>query len=232
MALITSADSRWWNLSDLKIFMDSREHKERRKYAERRFKAWGYDYEIKQLPYGDYVCGNTVIEWKTTIDFIQSLLDGRLKKETIDQANHFPYHFVFIVGSIDVACYSIKKYTKLKNFHKTQFFSAMASLLTYTSVVTFKDDKEAFQCMKYVFEKCNATNNRVVRPVEKLSRNPCYNFLIAIPRISQKRAENIVTLHNLKTLNGLMKLNKEKLLAVDGIGESLADEILKALGKK
>lgn len=232
MALITSADSRWWNLSDLKIFMDSREHKERRKYAERRFKAWGYDYEIKQLPYGDYVCGNTVIEWKTTIDFIQSLLDGRLKKETIDQANHFPYHFVFIVGSIDVACYSIKKYTKLKNFHKTQFFSAMASLLTYTSVVTFKDDKEAFQCMKYVFEKCNATNNRVVRPVEKLSRNPCYNFLIAIPRISQKRAENIVTLHNLKTLNGLMKLNKEKLLAVDGIGESLADEILRALGKK
>lgn len=219
-------------MSDLKVFMDSREHKERRKYAERRFKAWGMDYEVKQLPYGDYVCGNVVIEWKTTIDFIQSLLDGRLKKETIDQANHFPYHFVFIVGSIDVACYSIKKYTKLKNFHKTQFFSAMASLLTYTSVVTFKDDKEAFQCMKYVFEKCNATNNRVVRPVEKLSRNPCYNFLISIPRISQKRAENICTLHNLKTLKGLMSLNKEKLLAVDGIGESLADEILRALGKQ
>jgi ERCC4-type nuclease len=212
--------------------MDSREHKERRKYAERRFKAWGMDYEIKQLPYGDYVCGNTVIEWKTTIDFIQSILDGRLKKETIDQANNFPYHFVFVVGSVDVACYTVKKYTRVKDFHKTRFFSAMASLLTYTNVVTFKDEKEAFQCMRYVFEKCNDTNRRIVRPVEKLSRNPCYNFLIGIPRISQKRAENIVALHNLKTLKDLLKMNKKKLLAVDGIGESLADEILQALGKK
>ena len=219
-------------MTDLKIYIDSREHNQRKKYAERRFKAWGYPYEIKQLPYGDYVCGNTVIEWKTTIDFIQSIFDGRLKKETIDQANHFPYHFVFVIGSVDVACFEWKRYTKYVNFHKTQFFSAMASLLTYTSVVTFKDDKEAFQCMKYLFEKCNDTNRRVVRPVEKLSRNPCYNFLIGIPRISQKRAENICTLHNLKTLHDLMKMDKKKLLAVDGIGDSLADEVLKALGKK
>lgn len=218
-------------MSDLKVFMDSREHKERKKYAERRFKAWGMDYEIKQLKYGDYVCGNVVIEWKTTIDFIQSIYDGRLKKESIDQANNFPFHFVFVVGSVDVACYEWKRYTK-RNFHKTHFFSAMASLLTYTNVVTFKDDKEAFQCMRFVFEKCNDTGNRIVRPVEKLSRNPCYNFLVSIPRISQKRAENIVALHNLKNLRDLLKLDKKKLLAVDGIGESLADEVLRALGRK
>lgn len=214
----------------LKVFIDSREQK-RIDYAIRRCKAWGMDYEVKQLLYGDYVCGNTVIEYKTTVDFISSVLDGRLKKESIDQANHFPYHFVFVVGDIDVACYQVKKYTKVKNFHKTKFFGAMASLLTYTSVVTFKDDKDAFKCMRYIFEKCNDTNRRVVRPVEKLSRNPCYNFLVGIPRISQKRAESICTLHNLKSLNDLIKMDKTKLLAVDGIGESLADEILIALGK-
>lgn len=218
--------------SDLKIYMDSREHKDRRAYAERRFKSWGVDYETKQLLYGDYVCGNTVIEWKTAIDFIQSLLDGRLKKETIDQANAFPFHYVFVVGSIDMACYQIKKYTKLKNFHKTIFYSAVASLTTYTNVLLFPTERDAFQCMRYIFEKCNDTKRRIVKPVEKLSRNPCYNFLVGIPRISQKRAENIVTLHNLKTLRDLMNLNKKKLMAVDGIGESLADEILKALGRK
>lgn len=219
-------------ISDLKIYMDSREHKERRKYAERRFYSWGVDYEVKQLRYGDYVCGNTVIEWKTTVDFIQSLLDGRLKKETIDQANHFPFHFVFVVGSIDMACYQIKTYTKLKNFHKTRFYSAVASLVTYTNVLLFQNERDAFQCMRYVFEKCNDTNRRVVKPVEKLSRNPCYNFLVGVPRINQRRAENIVALHNLKTLNDLMKMNKKKLMAVDGIGESLADEILRAMGRK
>lgn len=211
--------------------MDSREHKERRKYAERRFIAWGFDYEETQLQYGDYVCGNCVIEFKTTIDFIQSIYDGRLKKETIDQANNFPYHFVFVVGSIDVACYEWKRYTK-RQFHKTHFFSAMASLLTYTNVVTFKDDKDAFACMRFVFEKCNDTGNRIVRPIEKLSRNPSYNFLVGIPRVSQKRAESIVSMHNLKTLRDLLKLDKKKLIACQGIGDGLADSILEAIGKK
>ena len=197
--------------------MDSREHKQRRVYAERRFKSWGCDYEIKQLRYGDYVCGNTVIEYKTCIDFIQ--------------ANAFPFHFVFVVGSIDMACYQIKKYTKKTKFHKTSFYSAMASLVTYTNVLYFPNQKDAFQMMKFVFEKCNNTNQRIVKPVEKLSRNPCYNFLVGVPRISQKRAEAIVTLHNLKTLRDLMNLNKKKLMAVDGIGESLADEVLKAMGR-
>ena len=219
-------------MTDYTLYVDTREHKNRRNYVKRRCKSWGWDYVEKQLPYGDYVVGNTVVEYKTSIDFIQSLLNGRLKKETIDQANHFPFHFVFIVGSVDVACYTIKKYTKLKNFHKTEFYKAVASLMTYTNVIIVQTENDAFKLMKYVFEKCNDTGNRVVRPVEKLSRNPCYNFLVGIPRISQKRAENICTLHNLKTLKDLIKLDKKKLLAVDGIGESLANEILKALGKR
>ena len=75
--------------SDYKLYIDSREHK-RIPYAKARCMSWGWDYEIKQLRYGDYVCGNTVIEWKTTMDFISSVIDGRMKKEAIDQANHFP----------------------------------------------------------------------------------------------------------------------------------------------
>lgn len=219
-------------MNEKTLYVDVREHKERRKYVERRCKAWGWDYVEKQLLYGDYVYGNTVVEYKTTIDFIQSLFDGRLKKEAIDQANHFPYHFIFVVGSVDVACYTIKKYTRIKDFHKTNFYSAVASLMTFTNVIILPDEKDAFKLMRYVFEKCNDTKRRAVKPVDKLSRNPCYNFLVGVPRINQKRAENIVALHNLKTLRQLVQLDKEKLLAVEGIGESLADEILKAIGKK
>lgn len=187
--------------------------------------------EVKQLPYGDYVCGNTVIEYKTSLDFIQSVINGRMKKEAIDQANNFPYHYVLIVGDVDVACHMFKKYTKKRNFHKTHFYSAVASLMLYTNVVIVPNTKDAFHLMKYLIIKSNDTKRRVVRPVEKLSRNPCYNFLVGIPRISQKRAEAICTLHNLKTARQLFDLDKRKLLAVDGIGDSLADEILKALGK-
>ena len=187
---------------------------------------------VKQLKYGDYVCGNTVIEYKTTLDFIQSIHDGRLKKETIDQANHFPFHYVLVVGDVDVACGLWKRYTKNVNFHKTHFYSAVASLMLYTNVIIVPNMKDAFHLMRKLIEKSNETGNRVVRPVEKLSRNPCYNFLVGIPRISQKRAENICTMHNLKTLRQLLTLDKKKLVACDGIGDGLADEVLRALGKK
>lgn len=213
-----------------KLFIDSREHK-RVKYATQRCELWGWDYEVKQLPYGDYVCGNCVIEYKTTLDFINSVIDGRMKKEAIDQANHFPYHYVFIVGSVDGGCHMYKKYTK-RQFHKTRFYSAVASLSLYTTVIILPRMMDAFQLMKKLFEKCNATNNRVVRPVEKLSRNPCYNFLSGIPRIGQTRAENICTMHNLKNARQLWSLDKKKLMACDGIGESLADVVLDALGNE
>ena len=214
---------------DFKIYIDSREQK-RVEYAKARATSWGWDYEVKQLKYGDYVCGNTVIEWKNAPDFISSVVDGRMKKEAIDQANHFPCHYVIIVGNVDVACRMFKKYTGV-HFHKTSFYSAVASLMLYTNVVIVPSVKDGFHLMKYLIIKSNDTGNRVIRPVEKLSRNPCYNFLVGIPRISQKRAEAICTLHNLKTAKQLFALDKKKLLAVDGIGESLADEILKAIGK-
>lgn len=214
---------------DYKLLIDSREQK-RIPYAKKRCESWDWDYEVKQLKYGDYVCGNTVIEWKTTTDFISSVVDGRMKKEAIDQANHFPYHYVIIVGNVDNACHMYKKFTGMQ-FHKTSFYSAVASLMLYTNVVIVPNVKDGFHLMKYLIIKSNDTGNRIVRPVEKLSRNPCYNFLVGVPRISQKRAEAICTLHNLKTARQLFALDKKKLLAVDGIGESLADEILRALGK-
>lgn len=215
---------------DYHLYVDSREHK-RIPYIQARCKAWDWDMTVKQLKYGDYVCGNTVIEYKTTIDFIQSVINGRMKKEAIDQANHFPCHYVIIVGDVRTACHMFKRHSGI-NFYTTNFYSAVASLMIYTNVVIVPNHKEAFHLIKYLIIKSNDTKNRVVRPVEKLSRNPCYNFLVGIPRISQKRAEAICTLHNLKTARQLFALDKEKLLAVDGIGDGLADTVLEALGNK
>ena len=208
----------------MKLYIDSRE-KDRVDYAIRKCKSWKWEYEVKQLPIGDYVCGNTVIEFKSAMDFIASVYDGRLRRETVNQANSFPYHFVFIVGSVGASCHWYKKITN-RQFHTTQFYKAVASLLTYTNVVLLPNQKEAFHLMRYVMEKCNATGNRTVVPVEKLSRNPCYNFLASIPRISSKRAETICSELNLRTARDLFKIRKKDLMSVKGIGETLADEII------
>ena len=211
----------------MKLYIDSREHK-RIPYAKNKCKGWNWEYEIKQLPVGDYVCGNTVIEYKTGMDFISSVYDGRLKKESIKQANSFPNHFILIVGDISLSCKQYQYYTK-RNFSTISFMKSIASLVQYTQVLMVRNQQEAFNLMHEIFIKCNEENKRVVVPVDKLSDNPCYNFIASIPRIGSTRAENIVAEMNLKKGKDLLKLEKDDLLRCKGIGDGLADVILDAI---
>ena len=210
------------------ILIDSRE-RHRVDYARKMFDKWGLDYKVQQLPIGDYVCGNVVIEYKTTRDFINSVRDGRLMKEAIDQANNFPNHFIFVVGDIEGTIRYYNKFQRGKVFTKSQFWAAVASLLTYTNVVMFNHIDDAFLCMRKVFEKCNDNSRRIVRPVEKNSKNPAFNFLAGIRGISGKRAANICHILKLETLNDLLLLDKQKLLSVQFIGDKTADNIINAI---
>lgn len=213
------------------ILIDSREQ-HRIDYARKMFDEWGLDYKVKQLPIGDYVCGNTVVEYKTTGDFINSVRDGRLQKEAIDQANNFPNHFVFVVGDIGSTLRYYNKFQRGRVFTRSQFLGAVASLLTYTNVVMFPTIDDAFFCMKKVFEKCNNNSHRIVRPVEKNSNNPAFNFLAGIPGVSGKRAGLICHDLQLESLNDLLKVDKTKLITVDTIGNKTADNIMKAIRGK
>lgn len=222
------------------MLVDSREQ-DRIAYAQKRCRAWNWDCEVKELQIGDYICGNTVFEYKTVIDFIASMYDGRLKREAINQANNYPYHFVLIVGDIAMGVKQYQFWLKnsevarkshygdVCNFHETQVLSAIASLCTYTTPLMVITQKDAFNLMKRVMEKCNDTNKTLVIPVEKMSRNPCFNFIRGIPRISDKRANAIVDGLELTSLRDLIRCEREDFLSIRGIGDSLADEIMKAI---
>ena len=219
--------------------VDSREHI-RVDYVKRRAKGWGWTVEVKELQVGDYVCGNTVFEYKTVTDFIASMYDGRLKRESINQANNYPYHFVMIVGNIHEGITQFKWWLKsnknqyyrnfdYSNLYDTYILGAIASLCTYTNVLMVQNQKDAFNLMKRVMDKCNDTHKTVVLPIDKMSRNPCFNFIRSIPRISDKRANAIVDALELTSLKALLKCKKKDFMSVNGIGETLADEIMKAI---
>lgn len=219
----------------MKLLIDSREQS-RIAYAQRRCKGWGWESEVKELPIGDYVCGNTVVEYKTVMDYCHSMYDGRLKRETINQANTFPFHFVIVEGNVHMGCKSYamylqraKKIDYKPSFFDTHFYSSVASLSTYTNVLMVDNQKSAFNLMKLLFEKCNDDKGRVVLPIDKMSRNPCYNYIRSIPRINDKRANAIVDALELTNLKELLDVKKKDLLTVKGIGDTLADEIMKAI---
>ena len=209
------------------VKIDSREQN-RIKTAVKLFEEWNYETRVEQLPIGDFVCGQCVIEYKTASDFLDSRIDGRLYREAINQADNFPHHFVMIVGDIDKAI-AIKKHF-VANFNKKSFYKVVARLCTFTNVLFFKDSYDAFLCMHELFLQCNAEEQPIMKKVQKISYdNVAANYLACIPGISSKRAIAIAEQLEVTTLADLLELTKDDLLKVDGVGDIIADKIIKAI---
>ena len=209
------------------VKIDSREQN-RIKTARRLFEEWNHETSVEQLPIGDYVCGQCVIEYKTASDFLASIFDGRLYREAINQADNFPYHFIMIIGDIDKAI-AINKHF-IADFNKVSFYKVVARLCTYTNVLFFKDTYNAFLCMDQLFLQCNAEEKPLMKKINKISYdNVAANFLACIQGISTKRAISIAEELELDTLADLIRLSKDELLKVDGVGSILADKIINAI---
>jgi ERCC4-type nuclease len=77
--------------------------------------------------------------------------------------------------------------------------------------------------------KC-LSDKPIVRKFPKKTSNSAFNFLCGcIYGINHKKANQIVNTYQLESLSDLMKLNKEDLMNVDGIGEKNAERILEAI---
>lgn len=210
------------------LYVDSHESR-RHPTIKKLCKGWEWQMEIKQLKYGDYVYGNTVVEWKSITDFCSSILDGRLKREAINQANHYPHHFVFVVGNMDNGLREFNRFGKRRNFHYPQIWGAVASLCTFTNVIFCPNDRQAFYQMKFIMEKCNEEGRRNIIPVDKLSTNPCFNFLNGSYGVGTQVAENVCEQLKLTKLSDLLKVTQEDLLQVDLVGKGRARAILVAI---
>jgi NAD-dependent DNA ligase len=70
----------------------------------------------------------------------------------------------------------------------------------------------------------------IVRKFSRKHKNPAFNFLCHdIYGINHKKAQQITNTYNLQSLHDLMKLTKEDLIQIDGIGENTANKILQAI---
>ena len=209
------------------VKIDSREQN-RVKTARRLFEELNHETIIEQLPIGDYVCGQCVVEFKTASDFLASIFDGRLFTEAINQADNFNHHFIMIIGDVDKAI-AINKHF-IADFNKVSFYKVVSKLCTFTNVLFFRDSYDAFLCMHELFLQCNAEDKPLMKKVQKISYdNPAANYLACIPGISTKRAIGIAEQLELNTLADLIRLTKDDLLKVDGVGNILAEKIITAI---
>ena len=200
--------------------------------AEQYFQELGLETEVTNLKYGDYVFDNKVaFEYKTMNDFIASIQDKRVFNESINQAENFNWHYVLIHGNEHdrTKCLAMSKnYVPVSIF---QFHGAIASINRYSTVIECYSPfiNEAFYKM-FIQAKKDLSDKPIVMKFGKKDKNAAFNYLTyCIYGINYKKAQLITDTYQLESLNDLMKLNKEDLCLIDGIGEKTAENIITSI---
>lgn len=221
----------------IKCFIDNRE-KNRIDPAQKYYRDAGFDVNVAELVYGDYIFTDENItvafEYKTIEDYLGSLTDYRVFNQALNQSYNFNYHFVIIVGTE-------KEYTEAvrsKGFHSKNYISngkfngSIASLVEFTSVLQVKNQSLAFDLMERVAKKC-IRDKPVIHRFPKTKGVPAYRFLCNnVNGIAEKTAQKIVDELGLWSIVDVLRLNRKRLMSVKGVGGKTAENILRQILKE
>jgi ERCC4-type nuclease len=182
---------------------------------------------MARLPLGDYqVDGHLLIERKTLQDFATSLIDGRLFSQATRLASSGRDAVLILEGSgRDAAEIRVPR-------HAMQGALIHLSLILGIPVLRAQHPRETADLIVY----CGGQLARIARgeikrtgwkPNKKRRRQLL--MLQAIPGIGPKRAERLID--RFESIANLAVAPHEDLLAIDGIGDELADEIRHTLSE-
>lgn len=237
----------------MNIKIDNREDKKRIKSFVKYFTKKNYDptkkqyngennaVSIGQLPIGDYVFDDRVcFEYKTANDFIGSIIDGRVFKQS-RSIQQYPFSYVIVVGDVarEINSRNEKRYWnkkgKLKAFTVRQYLGAVARLSVDGKVLHCDNQQQAFYLMQSVSEKCleDSTVKGVDKPSFKLT-DPVASFLGCIfvnnsSRLSMKQAILIREYCHLESLEDLLNVEYDDLIRIKGIGKKTAEAVINAI---
>ena len=219
----------------MKVFIDTRET-DRIKPAMFYFSTKN-SVSVEELDIGDYIFEEdekqVVFEYKTMTDFINSVTEGRVFNQAIDQQSQFLYHFVIIEGTdeeMQKIC-SDRYYSTGVSFSKAQFYGAIARLNTFTTVIRAPNKKTAFEIMEVQSKKC-FDDKAVAKSFPKSEGNAAFRYLCyCCNRVGSKTAELIVNELSLNNLEDIIALKKDELTNIYGIGDATADTILEQVRK-
>lgn len=217
----------------MNVLIDSRE-KSRIKQAEELCKKQGIDFEVKQLTSNDYIFsdGNRTVgfEFKEIGDFVSSISNGKIFRQVSESETDFT--FVIISGYRDLG----QALFRHNLFVKNQMYNvdgAIARLNLLCNGVWIEETpvfKKCFDKMVLQAEKCfNTKIYSSNMEVKKTGDSAVINYLSSIKGVSNITALRICSNLGLKTLEDLLKVDKEYLVSIDGIGAKTADKIMEAL---
>lgn len=218
----------------INCFIDDREQS-RVKPAYDFFTSCEYNVFVMELPVGDYVFTDTdtglsvAFEYKTIADYLDSIVDNRVFNQALEQSDNFDYHFVIIVGTYNELNRLIrerKQYTG-RYMSLKEYYGTFGSLLNVTSILQVPNMNHGFQLMESTARHCLSLKP-VLKRYRKSRGSPALRLLANnVNGIGYSTAELICRNLGLESVADVLKLSKDDLLSVKGIGEVKADNILR-----
>lgn len=215
------------------VLIDDRETK-RVDYALNQYKE--LNPKINHLDVGDYIFkGNNnidvVFEYKTGNDFLSSITgeDHHLHNQVYNMVQDFEYTFVIVQVEDLMSLIDEHYYITGQSISLPQVNGAISEYSTVSTVLFAQTLYQSFDLMMRVAGKIIQQKPYAYKYGKK-SSNSALNYLSAIKGVD-KNAGIICRTLNLRCLNDLLKLKKEDLTSVNGIGDKKADKILKEIDK-
>lgn len=203
----------------MKVIVDNRETEGRIKKSKKFFN----EVEVKKLDSGDYVCGGTAIEFKTTDDFIASVLDKRVFNQAVRMNQEYENTYIIIYG--DVYSSIKKKQRFVKGFTINSYLGAIASLSQIIRVLKVDNEHQAFNLMKRLFIKSNDGKNRNIIKI-KNDDNKLVGVVMYFAGVNSDKATAIIKENKIKSFKDLLEINKDDLLKISGVGDKTASKFL------
>ncbi len=179
--------------------------------------------KVKQLEIGDYVLSDDIIvERKTTEDFLQSMIDGRLFQQLVKMNENYSMPLVIIEGNPD-DLYS------LRNIHRNAILGAITSIaLNYRTPILFtRDVKETAELLFVTAKREQLSKEKDIRlrtGRKGLTLTESQQFVIeSLPMVGPSMAK--LLLKKFKSVKNIFNAPREELLKVENLGEKKASRI-------
>lgn len=235
----------------MRIIVDTREHgphgltSTRKSRAQEYYSSKGYDCEIRQLEFGDYLFNNQVVfEYKLIDDLMKSITNGRLFDECVNQTVTYPYSYLIVEGNLQDyildswESYIVRKqymfdYNKFIKSTYSRYEGAIRRVQTICPVIYASSESVAFQEMLLQAQKCceSKSYGSEVKNIVK-SASAVDSVLCSVKGVSDKKAKLIKETLKIKSLTDLIEATIEDFNKVKSIGEITANNLYEFIHKK
>ncbi len=219
-----------------KLIIDSRENSNLFAYVESEASRLNIPTEKQWIEIGDYVYSDVCFEAKSTIDFLQSVINKRLWNQIDNMDRHYEHSIVIVHGSL----HELLAYPKFVNINIPEqmlinkFYGAIGKITLDTDARVFwtESPKRAAHLITTIC-KMRPFNREIIRPslLKRITTDDLrVDMLCTVKGVSESKAKKVIEKYG--SVMEIGEATPGELSMLDGIGLTIATRLIETLNSE